>query len=67
MYCLHNCVVYYLSKTLDREAGLNTLRTDDANLPFNTRLVFTHLITQYLEHFLIWSSGPYLKKNVTLL
>jgi hypothetical protein len=44
---------------------VNTLRTGDACLPFNTRLVFTHLITQYLEYFLIWSSGPDLKKNVT--
>jgi hypothetical protein len=24
---------------------------DDAKLPFNTPLIFTHLITQYLEHF----------------
>jgi hypothetical protein len=36
---------------------------DDAKLPFNTRLIFTHLITQHLEHFLIWSSGPDLKKT----
>jgi hypothetical protein len=40
---------------------LNTLRTGDAKLPFNARLVFTHLITQYMERFLI------LKKNATLL
>jgi hypothetical protein len=39
---------------------------DDAKLPFNMHLVFTHLITQYLEHFLIWSSGPDLKKKESL-
>jgi hypothetical protein len=38
---------------------VNTLRTGDAKMPFNTCLVFTHLITQYMERFLIWSSGPY--------
>jgi hypothetical protein len=37
---------------------LKLWKTDDAKLPFNTRLVFTHLITQYMESFLIWSSGP---------
>jgi hypothetical protein len=26
--------------------ALQLWKTDDANLPFNTRLVFTHLITQ---------------------
>jgi hypothetical protein len=47
--------------------ALQLWKMDDAKLPFNTRLVFTHLITQYLENFLIWSSGPDLKKKVTLL
>jgi hypothetical protein len=37
--------------------ALQLWKTDDAKLPFNTRLVFMHLITQYMEHFLIWSSG----------
>jgi hypothetical protein len=32
---------------------INALRTGDANLRFNTRLVFTHLITQYMEHFFL--------------
>jgi hypothetical protein len=43
--------------------ALQLWKTDDANLPFNTRLVFPHLITQYLEHFLIWSSRPDFKKK----
>jgi hypothetical protein len=29
--------------------ALQLWKTDDANLPFNTRLVFTHLITQYIK------------------
>jgi hypothetical protein len=37
--------------------ALQLWKMDDAKLPFNTRFVFTHLITQYMEHFLIWSSG----------
>jgi hypothetical protein len=38
-------------------------KTDDANLHFNTRLVFTHLITQYMEQKK-WSirAGFFLKK-----
>jgi hypothetical protein len=30
--------------------ALQLWKTDDANLPFNTRLVFTYLITQYIKH-----------------
>jgi hypothetical protein len=30
-------------------SALQLWKTDDAKLPFNTRLVFTHLITQYME------------------
>jgi hypothetical protein len=28
---------------------LQLWKTDDAKLPFNMRLIFTHLITQYME------------------
>jgi hypothetical protein len=31
--------------------ALQLWKTDDAKLPFNTRLFFTHLITQYMERF----------------
>jgi hypothetical protein len=49
-------------------AIFNTLRTGDANLRFNTRLVFTHLITQHMElFFLTGPPGRMFKKNVTLL
>jgi hypothetical protein len=38
--------------------ALQFWKRDDANLCFNTRLVFTHLITQYMERFFYWSSVP---------
>jgi hypothetical protein len=46
--------------------ALQLWKMDDAKLPFDTRLVFTHLITQYLENFLIWSSGLDFKKKTWL-
>jgi hypothetical protein len=38
-------------------------KTDDAKLPFNTRLVFTHLITQYMERTKNGPPGRILKKR----
>jgi hypothetical protein len=62
------------------KALLNTLRTGDAylrfcitivkdcaNLHFNTRLVFAHLITQYMECFLLVLQAGCLKKKGTTL
>jgi hypothetical protein len=43
--------------------ALQLLKTDDKNLRFNTRLVFTHLITQYMDHFFIGPPGQILKKT----
>jgi hypothetical protein len=42
------------------------LKTDDEKLPFNTRLFFTHLITQYMERTYNGPLGRILKKIVTL-
>jgi hypothetical protein len=42
--------------------ALQLLKTDDANLRFNTRLVFTHLITQYMDFFLLVLWVGFLKK-----
>jgi hypothetical protein len=47
--------------------ALRLWKTDDAKLPFNTHLVFTHLITQYVECKKIGPPGRIYKKNVTLL
>jgi hypothetical protein len=43
--------------------ALQLWKIDDTNLRFNTRLVFMHLITQYMECFFDWSSGPDVKKK----
>jgi hypothetical protein len=42
---------------------LNTSMNGDANLCFNTRLVFTHLITQYMERFFTGRLGQMFKKR----
>jgi hypothetical protein len=38
-------------------------KTDDANLRFNTRLDFTHLITQWMERLKIGPLGRMFKKT----
>jgi hypothetical protein len=43
--------------------ALQLWKTDEANLRFNTRLVFTHLITQYMERFLTGPPGRMFKKT----
>jgi hypothetical protein len=57
-YLLHivNYILRFLNTLRTGDANLRHLRflhynceRDDANLPFNTRLVFTHLITQYIN------------------
>jgi hypothetical protein len=47
--------------------ALQLWKTDVANLCFNTRLVCTHLIAQYMDGFFTGPPGRMFKKNVTLL
>jgi hypothetical protein len=50
-----------------RVFALQLWKTDDAKLPFNTRLVFTHLIhNTWSVHKIVLQAG-FKKKNVTLL
>jgi hypothetical protein len=42
--------------------ALQSWKTDDVKLRFNTHLVFTHLITQYMEHFFTGPPGRMFKK-----